>query len=381
MNEAIEQLMRNTLPLEKVHDRLGASFREEDNWRVPSSYGDEKAEYATVREGGAGLIDLSSRGRLRVAGSEAIMFLNGLITNDMKMLEENRWMAAAFPNVQGRLIAAVRVVRLADESTNKKAGPIFLIETEPATHERVLKTIGRFTMAGDFRVTDLTSETTLLSVQGKGAMEIARKVLGEAVAGIPRDGALAIPWQESTVTVIRATHTGEDGFDLIVNTTEAAAIWDSLIEAGAKPIGRDALEILRIEAGIARYGRDMDETNVVTETNLDDAVSFTKGCYIGQEIIARIKYRGHVAKKLSGLMFEQDEPIEAGAAIKSAEGKDIGRVTSVARSPRLKRTIALGYVRYEYLAARTSVKVVSGELEVAATVEVLPFVRGSWDEG
>src|SRR5216683_481452 len=131
MNEAIEQLMRNTLPLEKVHERLGASFREEDNWRVPASYGDEKAEYATVREGGAGLIDLSSRGRLRVAGSEAIMFLNGLITNDMKMLEENRWMAAAFPNVQGRLIAAVRVVRLADESTNKKAGPIFLIETEP----------------------------------------------------------------------------------------------------------------------------------------------------------------------------------------------------------------------------------------------------------
>src|SRR5258705_7631848 len=95
----------------------------------------------------------------------------------------------------------------------------------------------------------------------------------------------------------------------------------------------------------------MDETNVVTETNLDDAVSFTKGCYIGQEIIARIKYRGHVAKKLSGLMFEQNEPIEAGAAIKSAEGKDIGRITSVARSPRLKRTIALGYIRYEYLAA------------------------------
>jgi len=122
----------------------------------------------------------------------------------------------------------------------------------------------------------------------------------------------------------------------------------------------------------------MNETNVVTETNLDDAVSFTKGCYIGQEIIARIKYRGHVAKKLSGLMFEQDEPIEVGATIKSAEGKDIGRVTSVARSPRLNRTIALGYVRYEYLAAGTNVKVISGGLEVAATVEVLPFVRGSW---
>jgi folate-binding protein YgfZ len=378
MNEATEQITTNTLPLEKVHERLGASFREEDNWHIPSSYGDEKAEYATVREGGAGLIDLSSRGRLRVAGSEAIMFLNGLITNDMKTLEENRWMAAAFPNVQGRLLAAVRVVRLADQSINEKASPTFLLETEAARHESVLKTISRFTMAGDFRVTDLTSETTLLSVQGEGATEIARKVLGEAVAGIPRNGALVIDWHQSVVIVIHATHTGEDGFDLIVNTTEAVALWDSLIDAGARPVGHDALELLRIEAGIARYGRDMDETNVVTETNLDDAVSFTKGCYIGQEIIARIKYRGHVAKKLSGLMFEQDEPIEVGATIKSAEGKDIGRVTSVARSPRLKRTIALGYVRYEYLAAGTSVNVISGNLEVAATVGVLPFVRGSW---
>jgi folate-binding protein YgfZ len=380
MNEATEQLMTNALALEKAHERLGASFRDEQGWRVPALYGDVKAEYAAVRDGGAGLIDLSSRGRIRVSGSEAIMFLNGLITNDMKTLAENHWMAAAFPNVQGRLIAAVRVARLADEPANKKASPTFLLETEPATHERVLKTIARFTMAGDFHVTDVTGQTTLLSVQGKGAMELARKVLGEAVAELPPDGALEIDWQQSTVTVIRATHTAEDGFDLIVKATQADAIWESLTNAGAQPVGHDALEILRIEAGIARYGRDMDETNVVTETNLDNAVSFTKGCYIGQEIIARIKYRGHVAKKLTGLMFEQHEPIDVGVAIKSEEGNDIGRITSIAQSPGLERTIALGYVRYEYLAPGTRVKVVSGELEVAATVSVVPFVHGSWYE-
>ena len=380
MNEATEQLMTNTLALEKVHERLGASFRDEQGWRVPASYGDEKAEYAAVRDGGAGLIDLSSRGRIRVSGSEAIMFLNGLITNDMKTLAENHWMAAAFPNVQGRLIAAVRVARLADEPAKKKASPTFLLETEAATHESVLKTITRFTRAGDFHVTDITSETTLLSVQGKGATEIARKVLGEAAAQIPPDGALEIDWRQSTVTVIRATHTGEDGFDLIVKSTQAYAMWESLTGAGAQPVGHDALEILRIEAGIARYGRDMDETNVVTETNLDDAVSFTKGCYIGQEIIARIKYRGHVAKKLTGLMFERHEPIEIGAAIKSAEGKAIGRITSMAQSPGLGRTIALGYVRYEYLAPGTSVSVLAGERKAVATVNQLPFVRGSWAE-
>jgi glycine cleavage system aminomethyltransferase T len=213
-----------------------------------------------------GLIDLSSRGRIRVSGSEAIMFLNGLITNDMKTLAENHWMTAAFPNVHGRLIAAVRVARLADEPANKKASPTFLLETEPATHESVLKTIARFTMAGDFHVTDITGETTLLSVQGKGAMEIARQVLGEAVAEIPPDGALEIDWQQSTVTVIRATHTGEEGCDLIIKPTLADAIWESMTAAGAQPVGHDVLEILRIEAGIARYGRDMDETNVVTES-------------------------------------------------------------------------------------------------------------------
>jgi folate-binding protein YgfZ len=378
MNEATEQLITNALALEKVHERLGASFRDEQGWRVPALYGDVKAEYAAVRDGGAGLIDLSSRGRIRVSGSEAIMFLNGLITNDMKTLAENHWMAAAFPNVQGRLIAAVRVARLADEPANKKASPTFLLDTEPATHERVLKTIARFTMAGDFHVTDVTGKTSLLSVQGKGAMELVRKVFGEAVAELPPDGALQIDCQQSTVTIIRATHTGEDGFDLIVKATQAHAIWESLIDAGAQPVGHDALEILRIEAGIARYGRDMDETNVVTETNLDNAVSFTKGCYIGQEIIARIKYRGHVAKKLTGLMFEQHEPIDVGVAIKSEEGKDIGRITSIAQSPGLERTIALGYLRYEYLAPGTTVKIVSGELEVAATVNVLPFVHGSW---
>ena len=143
-------------------------------------------------------------------------------------------------------------------------------------------------------------------------------------------------------------------------------------------MGTDAVETLRIEAGIARYGIDMDETNVVTETNLDDAVSFTKGCYIGQEIIARIKYRGHVAKKLTGLVFDGEVALQAGTRILS-DGKDIGRLTSSAFSPRLSRTVALGYVKYDYLQPGTGVKVISAETELAAAIADLPFIRGSWD--
>src|SRR6266851_10400103 len=121
------------------------------------------AEYAAVRDGGAGLIDLSSRGRFLVSGTEAVTFLNGLITNDMKTLAANTWMPAVFPNVQGRLLAAVRVIHRSDG---------FLIDSESATHKTVLKLLERFTMAGDFRVMDLTDETVTLSIQGKQAAEI-----------------------------------------------------------------------------------------------------------------------------------------------------------------------------------------------------------------
>ena len=386
MTETPEQVAILKSPLDETHKRLGARMLMKNGWSAPANYGDTLLEYASVREGGVGLIDLSPRGRILVSGSEAVQFLNGLITNDMKTLAENSWMPAAFPNVQGRLIASVRVVRLQDEETDRttpgglpqrglreKVCPTFLIDTEAATHERVLKIIERFTLAGDFRVRDVTAQTALLTVQGKKSAGTVRSVLGEAAAGLAPNGALQTVWQESDVTIIRATHTGEDGLDLIVNADEASSLWEALHAAGARPVGYDALEILRIEAGLPSYGIDMDETNVVTEAALDDAVSYTKGCYLGQEIIARIKYRGHVAKKLSGLMFNQAEKVEPGASIQSMDGKEIGRITSVVYSPHLGHTIALGYLKYDYLAPATPVKVAAGDEQVGARVTVLPF--------
>jgi len=303
-------------------------------------------EYEAVRDGGAGLIDLSAaRGRIRVSGSEATMFLNGLITNDVKNLAQNRWMPAVFPTVQGRLIGAVRVIRVSE--------PEFLIDTELASHEAVLKTVSRFTLAGDFKVVDLTSETGLLSIQGQGAAEILAKQFEQV--DLPQNGVV----QTAGVTIIRASHTGEDGFDIFIDASGKAELQQTLEAAGAQPIGEDTFEILRVEAGIARFGHDMDETNVVPETNLDDAVSYTKGCYVGQEIIVRIKHRGHPAKKLTGLRFETDQQIEAGAVIRSTDNHEIGRVTSAVISPR-QGSIGLGYVRYEYLVDGTRVVVGDG---------------------
>ena len=309
-------------------------------------------EYEVVREGGAGLIDLSeARGRIRVGGSEAVMFLNGLITNDVKSLPVKRWMPAVFPTVQGRLIGVVRVIR--------GSGASFLIDTETASHEAVLKTISRFTLAGDFKVSDVTAETALLTVQGEGAAQVVEKVFETPVSEMSRDGVSETEWQNIAVTIIRASHTGEDGFDLVVDSSRKAELQQALEDAGAQAIGADTLEILRVEAGIARFGLDMDETSVIPETNLDDAISYAKGCYVGQEIIVRIKHRGHPAKKLTALRFETDQQIEPGAVIRSTENQEIGRVTSAVISPRLG-SIGLGYVRYEHLAEGTRVVVGDG---------------------
>ena len=131
-----------------------------------------------------------------------------------------------------------------------------------------------------------------------------------------------------------------------------------------------------VEAGIPRYGVDMDETTVLNETNLDDAISFTKGCYIGQEIIVRIMHRGHVAKKLTGLVLDGQEKIESGTKVLSDSDQEIGRITSSAASARLQRMIALAYVKYDYLAPGTKIKVA----DLTGTVAELPFIRGSWYE-
>ena len=320
-------------------------------------------EYQAIRDGGAGLIDLSpARGRIRVSGSEATMFLNGLMTNDMKSLAANRWMPAVFPTVQGRLIGVVRVIRGGE--------PSFLIDTETVAHDAVLKTISRFTMAGDFKVSDVTAETALLTVQGQIAGEVVDKVFETSTSEIPANGVAEVQWQNLPATIIRASHTGENGFDILVDSSQKAELLQALETAGAQPISEDTLEILRVEAGIARFGIDVDETNVVPETNLDNAVSYTKGCYVGQEIIVRIKHRGHPAKKLTGLRFETDAQVEPGAIINSTENQEIGRVTSAVISPRLG-SIGLGYVRYEHLAEGTRVVVSDG---IDAIVTALPFV-------
>lgn len=289
--------------------------------------------YERIAAGAIGFIE-QKRGLIEVSGKEAAQFLNGLITNDVAKLEPGAQMPAAFPNAQGRSLAVVRVIRIGDA---------FLFETEAATHEKVYNNLFRFTFAGDFFVADKSDDYRYFSI-------------------------VNVREAETEAAIEFASNFGKDVF---VSTDAAEKFVEILKNQDAVEISPELYEVLRIERGVLIYGADIDETTIVPETAIENLISYTKGCYIGQEIIARIYFRGHVAKQMRGLIFE-DETADAqpNGELKSPEGKAAGRITSVTFSPKLNRKIALAYVRYEFLAEDTELK--SGE--AAALVKNLPLV-------
>lgn len=292
-------------------------------------------DYNFIRRGGIGFYE-QKRGLVAVWGSEAVQFLNGLITNDVAKLEDGAQMTAAFPNAQGRLLAVVRV---------RRSGERFLFETEAATREKVYNNLFRFTFAGDFFVEDLSDNYRYFEIFNFNS-------------------------EFSISDVVEFQN--DFAKDVFVPNEAAEDFISDLKNENAVEIAEELHETLRIENGVPKYGADADETTIVPELGIADLISYNKGCYIGQEIIARIHFRGHVAKQLRGLVFEgENETIKPHDEIKSLEGKNAGRVASVTFSPNLGKTIALAYVRYDYLAEGTELKIG----DAAATVKSLPFVE------
>ncbi len=322
-------------------------------------------EYETVRGSGAGFFE-QKRGLIEVSGAEAVMFLNGLITNDVKTLKENFWMLAAFPNAQGRLLAVVRVLRIEDK---------FIFDTGAETYEKVLQNLSRFTLAGDFKVQDLTEEFSCISIRGETVQSSKFKVQSFEFPNSENEITTNV-FDGKNVFVIRAFRA--NGFDVFAPKKSKDNFVEELKNFDAVEIGEETREVLRVENGEPKYAADMDETTIVPELGIDNLISYNKGCYIGQEIIARIHFRGHVAKKLTGLVSSEPS-VEAGglslesqnAEIKSLDGKSAGRITSTVFSPKFGRQIALAYVRYDYLTEGTELEV----NETVAKVKNLPFVE------
>lgn len=367
MVDTVESVIKRT-PLYETHKELGASFAEFSGWEMARSYTDENKERQQVRTA-VGLLDLSYYGVIKIGGSEAAQFLNGMMTNDVKSLPKGKGMLTAFLTPHGKVRAFCRVLGLENE---------YLIINDPQTHDKVFKYVFPLSYAGDFKVEDVSDEYRILSVQGPQSGLVMKEICFEPVPSLA-----GYDWVENIIAgqhvlVSNASHTGETGFDILVAATGLKDVWDFILLKGSfhsiVPVGMAALESLRIEAGIPVYGVDFDESNMMLEAGLADAVSFTKGCYVGQEAVAMATYRGHVSKKLSGLLVKGDA-VPSGGDKLFKEGKEIGHITSAMNSEAAGSVIALAMVKYGFFDKGNNVEVETQAGRVAATVVEVPFYK------
>jgi tRNA-modifying protein YgfZ len=310
------------------------------------------ADYRAITEA-CGLVDRSERGKLALTGAEAATFLQGQVSNDVERLVPGTGCYAAFLTPKGKMLGDIRILAAGDE---------LLLDTERVALQPLFNMIRRFSLGYQVELHKRTLERGLLSLIGPAATELS----GAGQVGSD-EHAHAVIEVAGTGLPARAIRT-DVGVDLLCDAADTGALRSALEDAGAVTVGDGAVECLRVEHGRPRYGTDLDDSVIPQEAGLNErAVSFTKGCYVGQETVARLHYRGKPNRQLRGLRLSG--AVEAGEEL-VFEGRTVGRVTSVATSPRFG-AIALGFVRREAPVGSTVSVGAAGE--VTAEVIELPF--------
>ena len=337
--------------------------------------------YRAARRGAA-FIDLSARGRLVLTGADRASYLQGLLTNDVAALPPGEGCYSAYLTPQGRMIADMAVVNLGDE---------LLLDVDAGATALLLERLREFVFTEDVEVEDRTAAWAAVAVHGPEAARIVADLGRPVEDGTPlgADALGRLPeyhqrrgrFGDAPVTVVRSDEIGEVGFVLYADAAAARPLARALAEAGAAELDAETFALLRLEAGRPAFPADMNETTIPLEAGIESrAVSQTKGCYVGQEVIVRILHRGQgrVARRLVGLEFGDGAPTpEAGTTLSAADGLDaepVGRVTTARRSPALGRTIALGYVKRELAAAGTKLVATDGDRRLPAVVTERPFL-------
>jgi len=351
--------------LHEFHRSLGATFGSLNGAEVVADYGDGLAEHSALHES-AGVLDLSFRSRLCLTGADRVRFLHGQITNDVKKLRAGEGCYAALTTAKGKLQSDLNVLVLPDE---------LLLDFEPGYTAAVAARLEKYIVADDVQVVDVAPWYGLLSVQGPNAetvvrgldlfaeipgpslasVKVADDTLGEIylvnharLAGSRREGTDEASLTNEIRLLTPAATPG--GFDLFVPAASLGVVADKLIAAakssGGRACGWTAFETARIEAGIPRFGADMGETNLPQECGIEArAVSYTKGCYIGQEVLNRIHSMGRVNKELHRLRQLRELPAPPARGDKLFRGQHaVGFIASAVFSPRFKATVALGFI-------------------------------------
>lgn len=332
----------------------GTNPSEHSGATTAPDFGDVRAEFQALLSG-CGLYDLSWRAKIAVTGGDRVRWLNGMVTNNVRDLAPGHGVYAFMLNAQGRIQADLYAFQRGDS---------LLIDTEQGQLEKVLQLFDRYIIADDVAIADISDKLTALGLTGPES----RAVLERAGIAVP-DLALAsmqfaeVKWREGTVTLFRAGEEARESWQIWSAPEYATALWDALIKAGARPTGPTALNLFRIARGIPQFGTDILERDLPQETGLTRALNFTKGCYLGQEIVERIRSRGAVHRQFTAFAVEGALP-EPGAKI-LADEKEVGEITSSAILPLPggDRTIALGYLRRE--AAGKELRAGAAKLEPA----------------
>ncbi|MFB6264622.1 MAG: folate-binding protein YgfZ [Bradymonadaceae bacterium] len=340
---------------------LGAEWVELESGRVVSSFDDPDAGYWAVREGDVGLADRSERQTLAVAGEDAVEWLQGLVTNDLVDLVElgsGQWNFAT--DVNGRIVSDMRVLHLPD---------LLLLDLEPGTIESgLVDHLRQNIILEDVELDVRTGRTGRIGLYGASASDVidAEATLEESAGALaPFDGT----WGRLGgvgIVVRREPMTGEPGYELYFERSKSAEVWGRLEGSSAariEPIGQRTVETLRIEAGTPRFGVELDDEIIPLEAGLRPFISFDKGCYVGQEIIARLDARGEPAKRLRTLVFEGGAAPGEGAEVR-ADDREVGEVRSSVWSPALRAPVALAYVGRRHHDFGTTVRVEGREATV-----------------
>jgi folate-binding protein YgfZ len=291
---------------------------------------------------GCGIYDLGFRARIALTGGDRVRWMNGMVTNNVRDLPAGHGIYAFLLNPQGRILGDMHVLNM---------GETLLVETDRSQVEKIIATFDHFIIMDDVEIKNLSDEQTALGLAGPKA----RTLLNAAGIILPEMQPLQVITPQCKCdcgcvecTVIRGEDPHYESYEIWLAPKDAYQTWQALLAAGATPVGSEALEMQRVSAGIPLYGADIRERDLPQETEQMRALNFNKGCYVGQEIVERIRSRGNVHRKFTGFLAEGAASIAAGAKIVSGE-KEVGEVTSVAvlSTPSGERTVALGYIRRE----------------------------------
>ena len=354
-------------PLWEAHRALGARFVDFGGWEMPVQYEGILAEHAAVR-GAAGLFDVSHMGEIELRGPHAIAAAQHLTANDVGALVDGQAQYSLLLLPNGGIVDDIMVYRLGAER--------LLLCVNASNAGKDLAWIREH--AGNADVVDRSDETALLALQGPSAATVLERSGAAAAAALPRFGCAEMQVAGHGALVARTGYTGEDGFEIFVHSTHAAAAWAAIMEAGAPlglvAAGLGARDTLRLEAALPLYGNDLDATTTPLEARLGWVVHFDKPGFIGREALLAQRERG-VERRLCGFAVDDRGIARSGQSIHDAAGAEIGRVTSGTKSPTLGKAIGLGYVRPSHAGPGTDLHVDIRGRKARASVVSLPFYR------